>query len=196
MKSPIYWSPRLYTLAMKQLYGKQYEERFSVIAELIPDHSSVTEVCMGASELFLNHLSEKDISYTGLDLNSAFVKHAVKKGINARRHDLRMDPVPPADFVIIQDSLYQFIPHEKNILRKLLEASGKMLIVCEPVVNRAQSANPLISFIAKRAADPGTGRMSKRFNEGSLMNCFKSFPEFKEAKKIAGGSEMLGIFLK
>lgn len=151
---------------------------------------------MGDAYLYQNYLARKQVNYLGLDINNTFVKSAIRKDISARMFDVMTDEVVPADYVIMQGSLYQFIPEEKRIIRSLLDAAKKQLVISEPVKNRAQSKNPLISFLARFAVNPGTGHAKERFNEKTLVECFQGFPEFKEAKTIPGGIDMIGVFEK
>lgn len=196
MRSPIYWNSTLYHLAIRQSAGKYFSQRYLALAELIPENASVTEVCLGDAYLYSNYLARKQVNYLGLDINNAFVRSAIRKDIPARIFDVMTEEVDPADYVIMQGSLYQFIPEEKRIIRNLLNAAKKQLIISEPVKNRAQSNNPLISFLAKYAVNPGTGHARERFTETTLVECFQCFPEFKEAKTIPGGIDMIGIFEK
>jgi len=196
MKSPIYWNSTLYHLAIRQSAGKYFSQRYLALAELIPENASVTEVCMGDAYLYSNYLAGKQVKYSGLDLNKTFVQSAIRKDIPARMFDVMTEEVDPADYVIMQGSLYQFIPEEKRIIRNLLDAAKKQLIISEPVKNRAQSNNPLISFLAKYAVNPGTGHSKERFNEKTLVECFQCFPEFREAKTMPGGIDLIGIFEK
>lgn len=194
MRSPIYWNPTLYHLAIRQSAGKFFAQRYLALDELIPEHASVTEVCMGDAYLYRNYLARKQVAYLGLDINNSFVRSAIRKDIPARTFDVMSDALEPADYVIMQGSLYQFIPEEKKIIRKLLNAARKQLLISEPVRNRAQSNNPFISFLAKHAVNPGTGHATERFTEKTLVECFQCFPEFKEARTIDGGIDMIGIF--
>ena len=196
MRSPIYWNSTFYHLAIRQSAGRYFFQRYLALVELIPENASVTEVCMGDAYLYSKYLSKKHVNYLGLEINNTFVRSAIRKDIPARVFDVMTDEVVPADYVIMQGSLYQFIPEEKRIIRNLLNAAKKQLIISEPVRNRAQSNNPLISFLAKFAVNPGTGHAKERFNERTLVECFQGFPEFKEARTIPGGIDMIGIFEK
>jgi hypothetical protein len=50
----------------------------------------------------------------------------------------------------------------------LLAAARQTLIVSEPVRNLSSSPNPLIRWLARRSADPGSGHKAQRFDEASL----------------------------
>lgn len=196
MKSPVYWHPGLYHFIMRQLYGRDFKIRYEAIAKLIPNGANVLEVCMGDAYLYRKYLSGKKLQYLGMDMNETFVNYAVKQNIPVKVCNLLKDEIPKTDYIIMQASLYQFLPNEKMILQKLLDAAGKMLIIAEPVQNLADSKNPLVAFVAKRAANPGTGHAVKRFNQKTLLECFKSFNEFREDLLIDAGKEMIGVFMK
>jgi len=196
MKSPVYWHPAVYHYLMRLLYGKYFEARYEAISNLIPEHASVTEVCSGDSYLFRNYLIKKNVKYLGLDLNPSFVKYGREKNIHILKHDLLTDEVPFSDYIIIQASLYQFIPKEHYILNKLLSAANRYLIVAEPVKNLADSSNPIISFLARYSVNPGTSPAVKRFNRETLLACFKQHSEFSEVIEVDGGREIIGLFKK
>ncbi len=196
MTSPVYWHPVLYHYVMKFLYGKNFESRYETISDFIPPGVSVTEVCSGDAYLFRKYLRKKNIKYTGLDINPAFVRYGKKNNVSMEIHNLLTDKIPAADYVIIQASLYQFIPKQKIIIRKLLDATAKYLLIAEPIRNLADSDNPIISFLAKYSANPGNEHAIQRFRKNSLLELFQEFPEFKKAFEIKGGREMIGIFKK
>lgn len=193
--SYIYRHPFIYQLAMRLLYGKNFYSRYKAIAEIIPEDSTVIDVCCGDCYLYRNYLKRKNINYLGLDINPIFVNKAKEKGINARVFDLHRDELPTAPYIILQASLYQFIPEHKKIIEKLLYSASKNLIIAEPIRNLSDSKCKLISYFAKKAANPGTGDMEKRFNEKSLTEVFYQYgKQLKTRFKIDGGREMIGIF--
>lgn len=196
MKSPVYWHPVIYHHLMKFLYGKHFEARYKAISALIPDNASVTEVCAGDGYLYRNYLAGKNVKYIGLDINSIFVRYGQQNNIPIVKHDLFIDEIPVSDYVIIQASLYQFMPKHEFVVRKLLSATRSILIIAEPIQNLSSSKNPLISFIAKYSANPGKDHTVHRFNKESLISFFEQFAEYKSSKEVDGGREMIGIFSK
>jgi len=196
MTSPVYWHPLFYQSVMRVLYGKHFEERYRALAELIPENVSVTEVCMGDAYLYRHYLKQKNIEYVGLDMNPVFVAGALRRDIDAHYHNVAADPIPSADYIIMQASLYQFMPEHKPIVKKLLDAATNTFILAEPVKNLAASSNPLLSCIGKYSANPGHKHAVNRFNRDSLLDFFHQFKEFKESKEIKGGRELIGIFKK
>ncbi len=194
MQSPIYWHPKLYAAAMRMLYGKHYVSRYEDIARLIPAKSRVLDVCMGDARLYTDYLKSKNVDYLGLDINEAFIRHAHKKGIPAREFDLNQDALPPCDYVIMQGSLYQFIPNEREILEKLLASARHTLIISEPVKNLSNSDIRVVSWLAKKATTTRKGKAEHRFHTRNLHSLFEKYDQLKQVFPVAGTRELAGIF--
>lgn len=189
----IYRSPRLYRTAMKLLYGREYDNRYESIHELIPAGASVLDVCCGDAWLYRRYLSQKNVRYTGIDISAAFIAAGAADGIDIRLVDIETDAMPEeADYVVIQGSLYQFIPSEAEILQKLAAAARKKLIVAEPVSNLAQSGNSMMKWISAVATNPGTGQKTERFTRERLYQLMQRF-DVIESREICGGREMLYV---
>src|SRR6516165_10754236 len=93
------------------LYGCHYGARYRAIAGLIPGGSSVLELCCGPGILHDRYLRKKGVDYTGLDINPRFIARVCRRGGKGIVRDLHADaPLPPADVVVMQASLYQFLP--------------------------------------------------------------------------------------
>src|SRR5215510_2482352 len=52
LASPLYWSPWVYRLVMRALYGRAYDERYRVVADLVPNGSHVVDLCCGCGYLY------------------------------------------------------------------------------------------------------------------------------------------------
>jgi len=77
-------------------------------------------------------------AYVGIDVNRRFVDRLRRRGIDARRLDLGSgagDPLPRADAVIMQASLYHFLRDPERILDAMLAPSRDRVSVSEPVRN-------------------------------------------------------------
>ena len=131
---------------MRLRFKKYFNQRYQAIDELIPNGSSVVDVCCGDSYLF-NYLNKKNIDYLGLDFNSIFINNSIKRGINARLFNIYEDSIPRADYIVIQASLYQFIPNHPRLLDKLYKSADKYLIITETINSYGSSKNKFISFI-------------------------------------------------
>ena len=91
MLSPIYWDIRIYHLTMFLLYGGNYTSRYNIILEQIKQNkpNSMLELCFG--DLLLAEFCKKNkINWTGIDQNSAFIKHAIKNGVTVLKNDIRV----------------------------------------------------------------------------------------------------------
>jgi hypothetical protein len=151
-RSLIYAHPSLYQLLMRVIYAGGYAARYQALSQLIPDGADVFEACAGDAYLYRHYLQPRGIRYRAGEFNETFVTHARARGIEMQRFDLRKDPVPQADVVLIHASLYQFMPDHQQIIDRLLAAARQQLIVSEPVRNLSSSRWALIRWIASRSA--------------------------------------------
>ena len=191
--SLIYRSPQLYEGIMRVLYGRHYADRMRAVANEVPQGSSVLELCCGPGTLYNRYLTARAHSYIGLDVNPRFVQRLQKQGVDAREADLnKSDPLPEADVALIHASLYHFLPDASQLIDRMLAAARDRVIVAEPVRNLADSQNPLLALVGRRATDPGTGEQAHRFTEASLAalmaryeaRIVKSFPIPGEREQV------------
>ncbi len=193
----LYSYPFLYSLAVRLLFGKNFRNRYNAVAELIPDMAEVVDVCSGDCRLYLDFLRHKGVRYIGLDNSPEFISWATGKGISAKLFNILTDDVPISDYVVMQSSLYQFIPRQRDIVEKLLCSSRKKVIISEPVRNLSASNISLLAKFSRYMTRPkygGETYLGKRFNKTGLTELFNSYAEFEEAFLIPGGIEMIGIF--
>jgi len=174
--SLIYRNAHIYALATRVLYGPHHDARLRAVAELIPRESSVLECCCGPGLLYARYLKAKGVHYTGLDINAGFVDRITRLGGRGEVRDLREPgPLPRADYVVMQASLYHFLPHAAPIVEGMLGAARKQVIIAEPVRNLASSRSRWLAAISAALADPGTGQQPHRFTEPSLDDLFSRF---------------------
>jgi SAM-dependent methyltransferase len=194
LTSVIYRSASGYELLMRMLYGRHYSDRLRAIAEQVPDGSSVLELCSGPGTLYRRHLRGRVGGYIGLDVNERFVARLQREGVDARRLDLAADaaPLPPADVVLMQASLYHFLPHPEQILGRMLAAARELVIVSEPIRNLASSRLPGVGLIGRRAADPGVGGHASRLDEPALDRLMRDHEQIA-AFTIPGGREKVFV---
>ncbi|HYV03901.1 MAG TPA: methionine biosynthesis protein MetW [Blastocatellia bacterium] len=193
--SLIYRSSSLYELAMLALYGRHYGSRYRAIAELIPDGSTVLDLCCGPAFLYHRYLRPKSVQYTGLDVNEKFIEQLASRGASARKWDLRSnDDLPKADFVVMQASLYHFLPDPSPVVDRMLRAARKQTIIAEPVRNVSSNNSRFLSFVGKVLTDPGTGNHTQRFTEASLDQFFRRYvASVQQSYLIAGGREKMYV---
>jgi ubiquinone/menaquinone biosynthesis C-methylase UbiE len=155
---------------MRLLYGRHYAARQRAIADLIPPGASVLEVCCGPGTLYRRHLARKRVRYLGLDINAGFLRRVRRSGAEAREWDVRSaDPLPPADFVIMQASLYHFMDDPRPLIERMLA-------------------------IAARLTDPGTGPQPDRYDEATLDRVLEPFASLvRERRLLPGGREKVYV---
>jgi SAM-dependent methyltransferase len=194
--SLIYRSAGGYELLMRVLYGRHYGSRMRSVADQVPAGATVLELCCGPGSLYLRYLHGRIGSYVGLDLNEGFVERLRRRGIDARRLDLAADadPLPHADVVIMQASLYHFLPDASAIVDRMLAAASDRVIISEPVRNLASSELPIVGALGRRAADPGAGSHAHRFTEETLEELMARYRErILTVFAIPGGRELVYV---
>jgi SAM-dependent methyltransferase len=193
--SLVYRSAAIYELVMLGLYGRHYPARYRALAEMIPAKASVLDVCCGPGILYDRYLRRKGVDYLGLDINPRFVARVRRRGGRAMLWDLHRDePLPAADYVTMQASLYQFLPNAAPIVERLCRAARKRLIVAEPIRNLADSAWPWLARMAQRSTDPGLGSRPSRFTEATLDELFRSLGmPVSRSFLIPGGREKIYV---
>ena len=167
--SLVYKTASGYELLMLALYGRHYPARSRAVADLIPDGATVLDLCCGPGTLFRRHLRARGIDYIGIDLNPRFIARVRRLGARGHVLDLRWgEELPRADCVVLQASLYHFLPDPAPLLARMGRAARRRLIVAEPIRNLATGRNPLLASLARRQTDPGTGATPLRFDEATL----------------------------
>lgn len=155
MSSLIYKNKYIYDFAMFLSYGRYSPDRLTKIAEFVSDESSVLDVCCGPCNLY-PLLKKKNVTYTGLDLSEHFIQYARRRGIDARLFDLLQDDLPEKEYdhVLMQSSLYQFIPNHTFVIRRMLYATKQYVIIAEPIVNLVDRVPSFISKVIETVKDP------------------------------------------
>jgi hypothetical protein len=173
--SLIYRSSTLYSAAMLGLYGRHFLARYRAVSNFIPAGATVLDLCCGPPFLYRHYLSPKSVRYFGIDLNARFVAEVIRAGGQGRTGDLRVAEFPPADYVLMQASLYHFLPDPTWVIEHMLHSARERVIIAEPVRNLARSRNRLLSVIAARATDTGWGGEPSRFTEATLDAFFERY---------------------
>ncbi|SUD48338.1 methionine biosynthesis protein MetW [Nocardia otitidiscaviarum] len=189
----IYRYGTVYELLMRGLYGRHYGARYRAIAALVPENAAVLDLCCGPATLYTRYLRQKAVRYTGLDLNERFIARLIRAGGSGQVWNLRADtPLPAADYVIMQGSLFHFLPDPEPVLDRMLDAARERVIVAEPVRNLTATRHRAMAGLGGRLTDAGDGARPLRFDEETLDELFRGFPEHVEERRlIAGGREKL-----
>ena len=192
----IYRHAAAYELLMHALYGRHHAGRLRAVAEQIPPGASVLELCCGPGSLYLGSLRHRAGSYIGLDANPGFVARLRARGVDARVRDLGAGaaPLPHAEVVVMQASLYHFLPGATAIVDRMLEAASRSVIVSEPIRNLTSSRIPWLGAIARRMTDPGVGQetSARRFTEASLDQLMKPY-DIRSAFLAPGGRDKIYV---
>jgi SAM-dependent methyltransferase len=180
---------------MLVLYGRHYTSRYRAIVELIPDGSSVVDLCCGPALLYHRYLRTKGVQYTGLDINANFIARLKRRGGGGQVWDLRSDEaLPPADYVIMQASLYHFLPDASPVVDRMLKAARRRVIIAEPIRNLVTSNSRLLSLLGRLSTNPGVGEHNLRFTEASLSDFFSDYrSRVVDSFAIAGGREQVFV---
>ena len=194
-ESVIYRSATTYDAVMRLLYGRHANVRFAIVADLIPDGATVVELCCGPGHLWRDHLRDRRVAYTGLDVNPRFVEVARRAGVPAYvRNVADGDALPAADVVVMQAALYHFLPDPAPLMERMLAAAHRRVILSEPIRNLASSRFAPVAALARRGADPGTGHAALRFDEASLDAFVGRFPApIERAFVIPGGRDKVFV---
>jgi SAM-dependent methyltransferase len=195
--SAIYRNVLLYAALNRGLYGVHWREHYLAVAERICENASVLELCCGTGVLYERFLEGRGVTYLGLDNSEAFVERLRRRGIGVRHFDVWRDSLPANefDYVIMQASLYQFIPDGKAVVERMLHSARKEVIVSEPIRNHASSRFGWIARVARRISRPPAGAgeyLGRRFDAESLDECMAEFGDrILERAVICGGRDCL-----
>ncbi len=191
-ESLIYRSAWGYGLAMRVLYGRYYDARDAAVAEHVPDGASVLELCCGPARMYLRELRGRTRSYVGLDANARFVERLRRRGIDARRADVATAELPRADVVVMQASLYHFLPEPQAaaMVQRMMAAALERVVIAEPVRNLASSRLRPVARLAAGGAATGAGAQEQRFDADSLRALMARFaPAILHSGPAPGGRE-------
>ena len=195
--SLVYRSSAGYELLMRTLYRRHYATRLRVVADQVRLGASVLELCPGPGALYQRHLRARAGAYTGADVNPGFLRRLQGRGADVLAVDLSNAPeLPAADVVIMQASLYHFLPDASAIVDRMLAAARERVIIAEPIRNLASSPLPLLRLLGKRATDPGTGGdgHAHRFTEVTLDRLMDGYSGVTvSAFTIPGGREKVFV---
>lgn len=170
MRGPIYWSPAIYETFMRMLYGREFSLRYIQVAEALRGCQSVLDVCCGPARLH-DYLGD-GIRYRGLDCNRTFARCAGRLNIEIVEGNVWHTELPRADALVMISALYQFIPRHEDLLRRMIDACAKRVIICEPFTHASRS-HWLMTKIADLLLHPGVPYSTERFDTHSLTQCFQ-----------------------
>ncbi|MDX9752509.1 MAG: hypothetical protein RBU29_01015 [bacterium] len=194
MTSPIYRYPFLYQGVIRLLYFPHYTARYRTIAGYIGDARQVVDLCAGDCAIY-PYLATRPVSYLACDISPAFLHAAERRGIPCRQVDIRTQPIPPGEVVMMLGSLYQFLPEVTPVVEKIIQAAEKKVLIVEPVRNLAQSANPVLRWSARYFTRLDSGMAEYRFTAETLHTLLSPYG-FQSGSAIAGGRDRVFILKK
>lgn len=179
---------------MRVLYGRYYGTRDAAVAAHVPYGASVLELCCGPARLYRAELRERVGPYMALDSNARFVDWLRPRGVDARQADVTTADLPVADVVLMQASLYHFLPDAEAMVRRMLAAARERVVISEPVRNLAGSRVPIVARLASAGTATAGGAQARRFDEASLAALMERFGEaVLTCQPIAGGRERIYV---
>ncbi len=195
MTGLVYRSALGYELVMRALYGRHYADRLRAVADQVPAGASVLELCPGPGALYARHLRRRPGAYTAIDVNERFVARLRRLGAQALVGDLSASAdLPEADVVIMQASLYHFLPDAGEIVDRMLAAARLRVVVAEPIRNLASSTIPVLAALSRLTTDAGAGGPQQRFDEISLDDLMARYADVTIAAfTIDGGREKVFV---
>lgn len=174
---------------MKLLCKNTLEKKYNYLKR---EAGNLYVLDVGCGDCYLARYIPKE-HYSGLDINRTFVRHAKKKGLNVETFDLRTDPMPETDVIILSNVLHQLYPMHEEILHRIINSAKKKAIICEPTHHIASSKNPFVAWFARKMNDPGYGSPAKRLTKEEL---FALFEKYNVTKIDIIGREAIAVFEK
>lgn len=192
----IYSNQTVYQLVMRMLYGRNFRARYEALAAEIPPHAQVIDLCAGDAYLYRHYLRKKGVNYLGLELSPQFVAAGQAQGVALQEFNVWKDKIPAAEIVIMQASLYQFLPNAEAVVQKMLAAAKRKVLIAEPIRNLSEEDSWLgkLSRALTKPRKEDEAYSGQRFNETTLRKLFNSFAAFEREFLIPGGREMIGVF--
>ncbi len=172
MASLIYSSLPLYRLMMNLLYTGSYKGRMKQLSLLLQEQQHCLELCFGDT-ILASICKQKNMAWTGLDINNYFVHCALKRGYEAKQADVaQLTTLPIADVCVMAGSLYHFNENALSLITKMT-TSAPRVIICEPVHNLS-SRKGLLGWFARRSAGTSAGPAHFRYTRESFLCLMES----------------------
>ncbi len=195
----IYRFPELYRLAMRIGYGGDYAARYALIGDRVTRPADVLELCCGDLALH-RHLRHRGVlrSYVGLESSPAMLRLARRRGVDVRAFDVSTGrELPPAGTVIMQASLYQFHDIADSLLPRLWAATGRLLVIAEPVRNLSQSRHGLIRWAGRVLSRTEDREHIFRYTEATLLELYRRCEvPVSSLDRTPGGRELIACSVK
>jgi SAM-dependent methyltransferase len=189
----VYAHPLVYDAMLWLLYRGQPRRRFQRVAAEIPPGSAVLDLCAGTGMLH-RELEGKRVEYTAVDVNPRLVAALRSQGIRARCSDVRSTDLPAADVVVMNSSLYHFHPDVDSVVRRMLAAARRKVVILEPVRNVADSGVSWLGRLARLASTVDGVTPEFHFDAASFERAMQAIPGLARIELLPGGRDMLAVF--
>lgn len=187
----IYRWPFLYQSLSRIRLGRGYLSRFQAVADLIFPGETVLELCCGDAYLYRKFLRGKNVSYRAIDFSGSFTRDARAEGVDIEMADITAVEWPPVDVVLMQASLYHFLPDRTDsVLARMKSAARRTAIVSEPIHNLTTSKVRAVAWLGRQLSRSASGEHPFRFDERS----FNDLARRHGAVHLRIGCEALACF--
>jgi len=186
--SPAYWNKTFYTLFTKYVWRRSRAmqiERWKAVIAWIPSGSKVVELAAGTGSFYLEMLKDHINDYSAVEINRRFVKYLQKQGINTIQSDIRKDPIPSCDVLIMIAAFYHFKQMDGAMLNKLLHAARQRVIIVEPISPDLKCCS-WRDLIRGALANIGEGPVYTRYTEEELRKAFLSCSNIEFSQPLPG----------
>jgi hypothetical protein len=98
------------------------------------------------------------------------------------------------DYVVMQGSLYHFLPDAGSVVERMLRAAGRYAIVAEPIRNWTTSRGRVLAWLARELRAVRGEAAASRFTEPALDALFATYRDrVVHCGLIAGGREKVYV---
>jgi len=195
MKSPAYWHPMLYDLAVRFVWKmdrKTLLPMWDAVSALIPDNTSVSEVGAGTGLFYREYLHGRPLRYAATDINPTFVRFLNRQGIDASIMDLRVQQPRAADTVLMLQVLYNFGEFAGEVLSKALRSARRQVIIVEPTGNSLDRRD-LRNRVKAWLVDAGDGPVYSRFTAQELLHMCNQAGVITTCRALPGNLQLVCV---
>lgn len=170
-----YKYPWIYKAFIKITHTRPVLKEFN---RQVGTHASVFDIAAGFG-LVATHI-DKSNSYTGIDLNDAYIKHAKQHGRNVRRGDiLDAKQYAPHDVFTLVDIVHH-LPHDKltELFDLVFHHAKKRVVILEPAFVNLEDkygkiARP-IDWLFKKIDSDGVNTIERWLTEDEYTRLFQN----------------------
>lgn len=186
---PVYWNASFYRATMALLRRRRRAEMYQLLTREIQELSTL-DLCCGEGEL---QRWIRGNPYWGIDKNPIFVQNLKTRGLNVLEGDVLTCPWPPAECLVMTDSLYHFLSDLDALMTKMLDRSFRKIIISEPIENIAASSSRWLSGFAAWFARVDGQSYPTRFTDQNLRALFLKYG-FRKIVRV--DTNLIGILEK